>query len=49
MKGALTRGYSGLYVGTGLKQHGANFEQEVINLLADYAVTANWAMPKLEW
>ena len=49
MKGALQREYAGFYVGTGLKQHGANFEQEVIDLLADYAVTAKWAMPKLEW
>ncbi|MEL7107819.1 MAG: TIGR01459 family HAD-type hydrolase [Pseudomonadota bacterium] len=49
MKGALQRGYAGLYVGTGLKEHGANFEQEVIDLLADYAVTAKWAMPKLAW
>ena len=49
MQGALSRGYDGLYVGTGLKEHGANFEQEVTDLLSDYAVTAKWAMPKLEW
>ena len=49
MKGALNRGYSGLYVGTGLTEHGANFEQEVSDLLGDYGVTAKWAMPKLSW
>ena len=49
MKGALKRGYSGLYVGTGLKEHGANFEQEVVDLLSEYAVSAKWAMPKLTW
>ncbi len=49
MKGALNRGFSGLYVGTGLTEHGANFEQEVADLLSDYGVTAKWAMPKLSW
>ena len=49
MKGARARGFDGLYVGTGLKQHGANFEQEVTELLAEYAVQAKWALPKLTW
>ena len=49
MKGARAHGFDGLYVGTGLKQHGVDFEQEVMDLLADYQVTANWAMPKLTW
>jgi len=49
MKGAQARGYAGLYVGTGLKQHGGHFEQEVKDLFVDYGVNANWAMPKLEW
>ena len=49
MKGALSRGFDGLYVGTGLKEHGANFEQEVADLLTEYAVTAKWALPKLTW
>lgn len=49
MQGALNRGCDGLYVGTGLKEHGANFEHEVIELLGDYAVTSKWAMPKLTW
>ena len=49
MKGALNQGFDGLYVGTGLKEHGSNFEQEVTDLLTDYAVSAKWAMPKLSW
>jgi len=49
MAGATLRGYDGLYVGTGLKEHGVNFSQEVKDLLADYAVSAKWAMPKLSW
>ena len=49
MKGALNQGFDGLYVGTGLKEHGLNFEQEVTDLLTDYAVSAKWAMPKLSW
>jgi ribonucleotide monophosphatase NagD (HAD superfamily) len=49
MKGAVARGFDGLYVGTGLKEHGANFEQEVTELLTEYAVGAKWALPKLTW
>lgn len=49
MRGALNQAFHGLYVGTGLKEHGANFEQEVTDLLEDYSVTARWAMPKLAW
>ena len=49
MLGALQHGFDGLYVGTGLKEHGSNFEQEVTDLLTDYAVSAKWAMPKLAW
>ncbi len=49
MKGALARGFDGLYVGTGLTEHGANFEQEVAELLTEYGVTAKWALPKLTW
>ena len=49
MAGALQHGFDGLYVGTGLKEHGSNFEQEVKDLLADYSVSAKWAMPKLAW
>ena len=49
MRGALNHAFHGLYVGTGLKEHGANFEHEVTDLLNDYSVTAKWAMPKLTW
>lgn len=49
MRGALNHAFHGLYVGTGLKEHGTNFEQEVTDLLEDYSVTARWAMPKLAW
>lgn len=49
MKGALAHGFDGLYVGTGLQEHGADFDQEVTQLLADYAVSAKWALPKLTW
>jgi len=49
MKGALVRGYDGLYVGTGLTEHGHDFETEVTELLAQYDVTAKWASPKLTW
>ena len=49
MRGALNQGFHGLYVGTGLKEHGADFEQEVADLLEDYSVRAKWAMPKLSW
>ena len=49
MRGAAHRGYDGLYVGTGLTEHGVNFEQEVADLLGEYAVPAKWALPKLSW
>lgn len=49
MRGATAHGFDGLYVGTGLQEHGANFEQEVTDLLSDYSVSAKWAMPKLSW
>lgn len=49
MRGATAHGFDGLYVGTGLQEHGANFEQEVTALLGDYSVSAKWAMPKLSW
>ncbi|GAB5454299.1 MAG: TIGR01459 family HAD-type hydrolase [Henriciella sp.] len=49
MRGALNQAFHGLYVGTGLKEHGTNFEQEVTDLLEDYSVSAKWAMPKLVW
>ncbi|GAB5457036.1 MAG: TIGR01459 family HAD-type hydrolase [Henriciella sp.] len=49
MRGAANHGFDGLYVGTGLKQHGGNFAAEVEVLLKDYGVTARWAMPGLVW
>ena len=49
MKGAQSQGMSGLYVGTGLKVHGDDFETEVRELLSSYGVTARYAMPRLVW
>lgn len=49
MLGARTHGMAGLYVGTGLKQHGSDFEGEVKELLNSYGVTASYAMPSLRW
>ncbi len=49
VRGARLQGYDSLYVGTGLKQHGADFQAEVIDLLADYGEAATYAMPALRW
>ena len=49
MKGAQSQGMSGLYVGTGLKVHGTDFEGEVRELLSSYGVNARYAMPRLAW
>lgn len=49
MQGALNQGFDGLYVGTGLAQHGSDFQAEVKHLLKEYDVTAKWAMPGLVW
>ncbi|MEM8615716.1 MAG: TIGR01459 family HAD-type hydrolase [Pseudomonadota bacterium] len=49
MKGAAARGYDGLYVGTGLQQHGVDFASEVSSLLSQYETGAKWAMPALAW
>ena len=49
MKGAQDQGMAGLYVGTGLKVHGADFEGEVRELLSNYDVSARYAMPGLAW
>ncbi|MFN7164293.1 MAG: TIGR01459 family HAD-type hydrolase [Hyphomonas sp.] len=49
VRGARLQGYDSLYVGTGLKQHGANFEAEVTDLLADYGEAATYAMTGLRW
>lgn len=49
MRGARLQGFHGLYVGTGLKEHGDNFEAEVADLLADYGEQATYAMTGLRW
>lgn len=49
VRGANNQGFSSLYVGTGLKAHGDNFEAEVADLLADYGEHATYAMPGLKW
>lgn len=49
MMGALNQGMDGLYVGTGLKEHGSDFEGEVADLLASYGTSAAYAMPGLAW
>ncbi|PKP80543.1 MAG: TIGR01459 family HAD-type hydrolase [Alphaproteobacteria bacterium HGW-Alphaproteobacteria-18] len=49
VRGARSQGFDSLYVGTGLKQHGANFQAEVTDLLADYGEEATYAMTGLRW
>lgn len=49
VRGARMQGYDSLYVGTGLRQHGADFEAEVTDLLADYGEQATYAMTGLRW
>ena len=49
MRGAADQGYDALYVGTGLAEHGDDFEPEVASLLAEYDTSARWAMPLLRW
>lgn len=49
VRGARSQGFDSLYVGTGLKQHGADFEAEVTDLLADYGEEATYAMTGLRW
>ena len=49
VRGARLQGYDSLYVGTGLKQHGADFQAEVTDLLADYGECATYAMTGLRW
>ncbi|MBI1399057.1 TIGR01459 family HAD-type hydrolase [Hyphomonas sp.] len=49
VRGARRQGFDSLYVGTGLKQHGADFEAEVTDLLADYGEQATYAMTGLRW
>lgn len=49
VRGARLQGFDSLYVGTGLKEHGVDFEQEVTDLLADYGEQATYAMTGLRW
>ncbi|MFN3912093.1 TIGR01459 family HAD-type hydrolase [Hyphomonas sp.] len=49
VRGARMQGFDSLYVGTGLKQHGADFEAEVTDLLADFGEQATYAMTGLRW
>lgn len=49
VRGARLQGFDSLYVGTGLKLHGADFEAEVTDLLADYGEQATYAMTGLRW
>ncbi|MEZ6013458.1 MAG: TIGR01459 family HAD-type hydrolase [Hyphomonas sp.] len=49
VRGAGRQGFDSLYVGTGLKEHGADFRGEVAELLATYAEQATWAMTGLRW
>ncbi|HAQ77758.1 MAG TPA: TIGR01459 family HAD-type hydrolase [Hyphomonas sp.] len=49
MRGARIQGFDGLYVGTGLIEHGADFQAEVSDLLADYGEEATYAMTGLRW
>ena len=49
VRGAGLQGFDSLYVGTGLKEHGEEFEEEVVELLAAYREQATWAMTGLRW
>ena len=49
VRGARLQGLDSLYVGTGLKEHGADFQGEVTDLLADYGEMATYAMTGLRW
>ena len=49
MRGAADQGFDALYVGTGLAEHGSDFESELEALLGKYDAEARWAMPALRW
>ena len=49
VRGAGVQGFDSLYVGTGIKEHGEDFEEEVAELLAAYGEQATWAMTGLRW
>lgn len=49
VRGARLQGFDSLYVGTGLRLHGADFETEVRELLGAYGEAATYAMRALKW
>lgn len=49
MRGAADQGFDALYVGTGLAEHGNDFEREIGALLEEYGTGARWAMTALRW
>lgn len=49
IRGARVMGFSSLYVGTGLKEHGADFRSEAREHLMNYGEPATYAMPALVW
>lgn len=49
MRGAAEQGFDALYVGSGLAEHGDDFEGEVGALLDQYETGARYAMPALKW
>lgn len=49
VRGASLQGFDSLYVGTGLKEHGDDFQAEVVELLQAYGEQATWAMTGLRW
>lgn len=49
MRGAAGQGFDALYVGSGLAEHGDDFESEVGALLDQYETGARYAMPVLKW
>ncbi len=49
MRGAARQGYDALYVGTGLAEHGDDFEEELATLLDQYETSARYALPALRW
>ncbi len=49
IRGARAMGFDSLYVGTGLREHSANFRVEALELLSEAGEFATYAMPMLRW
>lgn len=49
IRGARLQGYDSLYVGTGLRAHGGDFQGEALALFAEYDETPTFAMTGLRW